>query len=242
MKAQKSGILLLAIFSICYACKHDPFPAPPRGSNPIDTTKNPTDTTVSSKPCHPDTIYFERDVMPILSANCAFSGCHDASTASDGVILTDYNNVVTTADVEPFDLDAGKLYENITEGDPEDRMPPPPRSPLSNAEISIIRNWILQGAQNLSCSSCDTTDLNYDDDIAMIFSQSCTSCHGGSTPEAGLLLTTYTEVRNAVENGQVLPRIKHQAGFNPMPPSGIKLEDCTISKIEKWVAAGYPEN
>jgi hypothetical protein len=101
--------------------------------------------------CDPDTVYFERDLLPLLNSSCAKSGCHDATTASDGVILDSYFNVMATADVKPGNPDDSDLYEVITDDDPDDRMPPPPLPPLSSDQIAMVRKWILQGAQNLIC-------------------------------------------------------------------------------------------
>lgn len=246
--------ITLAVLGI--SCQHEPFPAPPPGmtdttgtnpndtvTNPNDTTQNPNDTTVAGKPCDPDTIYFERDILPILSSNCAYSGCHDAVTAEDGVILVDYNSVMTSkADVRPGNPNGSDLYEKIVESDPDDRMPPPPNPPLTNEQIQAIRKWILQGAQNLKCDQCDTANVSFKDDIHPIFKTSCENCHGGSNPSGSRSMENYSEIRDAVENSEVLPRIKHVPGYAPMPPSGIKLDQCRINKIEAWARAGYPNN
>lgn len=250
------SLVIVAMIAIV-SCEHEPFPAPPPGTNPVDTTTNPNDTTQNpndttqnpndttkpGKPCDPDTIYFERDILPILSSNCAYSGCHDANTASDDVILDSYINVMTSkADVRPGDPDGSDLYEVITETDPGKRMPPPPNSPLTNAQIQKIRKWILQGAQDLSCDECDTSSVSFQNDIFPIFETSCQNCHGGSTPSANRSMENYSEIRDAVENSEVLPRINHVSGYPPMPPSGIKLDECKINKIEAWAMAGYPNN
>lgn len=249
-------MFLVAVVAALHACEHDPFPAPPPGMNdtiipnpndtttPIDTT-DPNDTTVTNTdPCHPDTVYFTKDILPILATNCANSGCHDAATAQDGVILNSYGNVINTAKVKGGDLDAGKLYEYITESDPDKRMPPPPNTPLSSSDIALIRKWILQGAQNLTCQE-DTVPpatLSFSNDIHPIFQQSCAPCHSGPNAPNGLLLTNYTQIKNGIQNNEVIQRINHQPGFNPMPPSGIKLSVSKLNKIDAWVAAGLPNN
>lgn len=238
-------ILIFTLSIIWVACEHEPFPAPPKIVNPADTTTNPPDTTTPpppGKPCDPDTVYFSRDILPILSTNCAYSGCHDAGTASDGVVLNNYMNVIGTADVRPGDPDGSDLYEMITESDPDDRMPPPPNNPLSQSEIAQIRKWIVQGAKNLTCDECDTTNISFQDHIKPIFDQSCVTCHSGGAPSGGLSLTNYGNIADAVINNEVIPRINHQPGFIKMPPSGIKLTDCKLKQIDLWVKAGVPNN
>jgi hypothetical protein len=106
---------------------------------------------ISGIPCHPDTVYFERDLLPVLRSSCAKSGCHDAGTAVDGVILESYAQVMATADVRPGNPDGSDLYEVLIEDDPDKRMPPSALPPLTNDQIAMVRKWILQGAQNLFC-------------------------------------------------------------------------------------------
>jgi mono/diheme cytochrome c family protein len=81
--------------------------------------------------------------------------------------------------------------------------------------------------------------VKYNDEVKNITSANCVSCHGGSTPQAGLDLSSYVNVRSAVENGNLLNRINNQA--NPMPPSGI-LSSSTRALVDQWVADGYLEN
>jgi len=63
------------------------------------------------------------------------------------IVLTadNYFGVVDGDTVEPFDLDGSKLWERVTETDPDKRMPFG-LDPLSNRQLTIIRDWILDGA------------------------------------------------------------------------------------------------
>jgi|TARA_B110000879_G_scaffold211742_1_gene305405 hypothetical protein len=83
------------------------------------------------------------------------------------------------------------------------------------------------------------TTIKYNDDVKNIISANCVSCHGGSSPQAGLDLSSYVNVRFAAENGNLLNRINDQV--NPMPQSGI-LPSSTRAVIDQWVADGYLEN
>jgi hypothetical protein len=83
------------------------------------------------------------------------------------------------------------------------------------------------------------TTIKYNDDVRNITSANCVSCHGGSSPQAGLDLSSYVNVRSAVENGNLLNRINSQS--SPMPPSGI-LSSSTRAVVDQWVTDGYLEN
>ena len=247
MKELKVLIYILLIFAAVFSCKHEPFPAPPNGmgndtiKDPTDTTTNPVDTTDPGKPCHPDTVYYLRDIQPILTKNCAVSGCHDAITREDGIQLTDYNHVNNPDVLRPFRPDNSDLFERITDSDPDDRMPPPPAAPLSAAEIALIKKWINQGALNLNCDECDTLNLTYNGQIKNIFN-TCTGCHGASNPSSGLSLTNYQQVKDALVGPyDLILRINGGDANNPQMPQGGMLSPCNIKKIETWYNNGMPQ-
>ena len=71
----------------------------------------------------------------------------DFSCPPKGVVLTadNYNGVVDGDEVRPFRPDNSKLWERVTDDDPDDRMPfglPP----LSQRQLDIIFDWIMNGA------------------------------------------------------------------------------------------------
>ena len=216
---------------------------------PIDSTDNPVDTTnidTSGVPCDPNTVYFNIDILPILKSNCAFSGCHNAATAQDGVILESYESTMQTADVEPFDLDGGKLYEVITEDDEDKRMPQPPNAPLTSDQINLIAKWILQGAKNLECDpnsgGCDTENVSFSGFVQPVIQNSCQGCHSGNSPSGDIDLTNYQNIKVVADNGRLFGAISWANGFENMPQGGDQLPQCTIDKIKSWIDAGAPNN
>ena len=211
------------------SCKHDVIQLPPGG-----------DTPTVSDDCDPDTVYFQNDILPIIVSNCAMSGCHDARSHQDGVVLDNYMNIVTTGEIKPGDPGDSELFEAITETDPEDIMPPPPSSPLSSNEIALIETWILQGALNNQCNECDTTNVSYASHVEAIIGTNCKGCHSGSNPQGGLLLETYDQVKSAVNNKDLVGRINLPAGAVGVMPEAGPMTDCNISTIEIWVNNGMP--
>ncbi len=247
-----SGLILST-----YSCQHD-MTMSEGGVTPVDTTgnggggnggtDNPTDTTVNQgDPCDPDVVYFELDVLPILRSNCAFSGCHDAASAQDGVNLTTYASVVNSADVEPYDLDGSDLYEVITDNDPDDRMPPVPNSRLTADQINIISRWIMQGATNETCDpdagGCDTEQVSYAAQIAPVLNTNCLGCHNNSAPSAGISVEGHDNVAALAQSGLLLGVVSWSAGYTPMPYGAASpLPECTVSQIQSWIEAGAPNN
>lgn len=232
------------------SCRHEPFePTDPMTTDTVDTTGVDTttvpDTTDTLHPCDPDSVYFKRDVLPILVGNCAMSGCHDAVTANKDVVLESYETVTTTADVDAGDPDASKLYQVLVETDPEDRMPYQ-SDPLSADQIALIRTWIAQGALDLTCDDpafCDTTNIAYSGFISQTMqNKGCVGCHNETLASGNVQLHDHMHVSASAQSGALLGSIKHESGYQAMPQNQDKLDDCTIAKIEAWILAGAPNN
>lgn len=211
-----------------------------------DTTYLPPPDTIH--PCNPDTIYFEMDVLPILLSSCGKSGCHDA-TAQEGVRLDSYAAAMASDVISPFDPNNSKMYEKITETDPEDVMPPPPETPLDNVQKEIIRKWIAQGAQNLFCDEmCDSVNVTFSGTIWPEIIQSyCFGCHNGVNASGGIHLENHNQVAAAAvkpagQTGSLWGAVNHANGNFPMPKNQAQLSDCKIAQIRKWINDGTPNN
>lgn len=87
---------------------------------------------------------------------------------------------------------------------------------------------------------CDTSNITFSATIDPIIDRNCKSCHfsGNGT---GVTLVSYNDIKALVDNGSLMGAIKHQAGYSPMPQGG-KLDDCTISKLDKWISDGALNN
>lgn len=240
---KKVYYIILFVLLAIGSCKHEPQEPPvtnnPGGGNGGGGNGGPDTTTF----CDPDSIYFEQQVLPLIVSSCAIPGCHDPGTAEDNVILNSYENIMNTADVDPFDPEGSDLYEVITEDDPDKFMPPPGEyPPLSAEEVQLIQNWILQGAQNLSCeSSCDTTNVTFSMKIEPIISTKCQGCHSGGEPQGGISLTNYAEVRDVALFGTMLDAVQHTGDATPMPYNSNQLPPCEVDLIRIWIENGAPQ-
>ena len=203
----------------------------------------PGDTTSTGNPCTPGVVYFEKDVLPILTTNCAYAGCHNATSAKEGVVLDSY--VKTLKVVKPSNPTASKLYKSITDTDPGDVMPPPPSPKLTTDQINIIYKWIAQGAKDEKCDdgpgSCVTTNVSFASYVKPQLA-SCTTCHKTGNAGGGINLDSYSGFKNAADNGRLYGAIAWSSGFNAMPPGGSRISDCALLKIKSWIDAGAPNN
>ena len=95
---------------------------------------------------------FNRDVRPILSDNCF--ACHgpDAGRRKAGLRLDQQGDAFADRRggpaIAPGDPAGSAVWRRITEGDPEERMPPPEaHKELSRQQVETIRRWIDAGAE-----------------------------------------------------------------------------------------------
>lgn len=232
------AIVLLSAMTLAAAsgCKHEPLLPRVEENVPPDTTTD----------CDPAVAYFQNDVMPLFASSCALGGCHNAASAQDGVVLTTYANIMNTGEVDPGNPDNSKLFEAITESDPDKRMPPPSSGiTLTQDQINTINDWIAQGAQNSICVSsvpCDTLAVSFASDVQPILSTYCLGCHSGSAPSGGIALSNHQQVLVTVNNGKLLGSVSHSPGFSPMPQGQAKLNDCNIALIRNWINQGASYN
>jgi uncharacterized membrane protein len=234
------AIIVCSVIVFITSCKHE---------LPINNTNNPGvgggsgGGGGSTQTCDPNTVYFNQQVLPILISNCSMSGCHDVSSHQDGVVLTSYSSVMSTADVRPYYPTSSKIYRVLNETDPSKRMPRPPQNPLTQQQKDLIFKWIQQGAKDLYCqNSCDSNSFTYSGAIKQIIADKCQGCHSGSSPAYNIDLSTYNGVKAKVNDGKLWGSINQLAGYFPMPKNGNKLSDCEIAQFRKWIAAGAPNN
>jgi len=188
------------------------------------------------------TVCFSRDILPIFISSCALSGCHDAVTHQGDYILDSYNNVMNGVElVVPFNPLNSKIYEVLI-ATGEDRMPPDPNAPLTSEQIAMIYDWINEGALDEDCPIlCDTSQYTYSAVIEPLIFNNCKGCHSGATPNAGVYLTNYDQIKAVADDGRLVDVINQANGKPLMPPSGT-LSGCQIQQIENWVNAGAPNN
>lgn len=190
-----------------------------------------------------DSICYEEEIQPLINSNCAKSGCHDAITHADGYDLSSYYGIIEL--VKPGKPDNSKLIEVISASG-EDVMPPPPDPPLNQEQVDLIRQWITEGAGiNIDCNVsvlCDTLNVTYSETITSIIQSNCLGCHSSTGTGGGILLNTYSGVKQQVTNGRLWGSINWQSGFSQMPQNAAKLSDCDITKIGIWIQDGAPNN
>ncbi len=93
-------------------------------------------------------------------------------------------------------------------------------------------------------TGCNTDNVTYSQTISAILITNCYNCHDNSNAanNGGIMVEGYDNLKALVDNGSFLGSIKHQEGYSFMPRDAAQLVACDISKIEKWIADGAPNN
>lgn len=219
------------------ACKHEPFAQVTDPENPLD----PPTTGL----CDPDSVYFQNQILPILVSNCTESGCHNAQDHEGGVVLDSYQSLLNTVENATLnDWHENKLMRVLLETDPADRMPLPPKPPLPQIQIDLIKTWLAQGARNNACDEnfggCDPSDAKFSTFVQPLIQAKCQGCHSGNNPQGGIKLASYAEIKVVALNGKLYNSLTRASNW--MPRGGAKLDDCNVQKIQAWVSAGAPQN
>ncbi len=230
----KKSVVLIFLFILTFvACKHLPSLTP----------HGPNDPPVGGAPCNADTVYFQNDILPIFQSSCAKSGCHNAASHREGIILTDYNNIISTGEIRGGDPSHGNIYSTITSSSSSDIMPPPPDAPLTADQIAKILKWIEQGALNNYCDGgCDTVDVKYSLQVKTLLANKCIGCHNTASTGGGISLDNYSGASSVAIDGRLIGSVSHATGYIQMPQGGSKLSACEIKIFQLWLDAGAPNN
>ncbi len=211
---------------VLVACKHEPEIVLRKGT--------PTDTTHTIVvPAANDSVCFNTQILPLITASCAQSGCHDAITAEEGLTLNSYAGIMN--------MGTSDLVRYITLNSNK-RMPPPPQPKMDTANINLIKRWVAEGAKNRICAptNCDTTNVAYSTHIAPLINTYCKGCHNLNNKGGGVNLDNYTDTKASALTGKMVCSITAN-GCAVMPKGGPALSKCNIRKIQIWASNNCPQ-
>lgn len=86
------------------------------------------------------------------------------------------------------------------------------------------------------------TDATYSDNVKTIIDGNCVSCHSSGGAASFRPLTTFAEVKAAVEDRGLLDRIQKQTGQSGIMPQGGRMSQSNIDLVVKWSTDGLKEN
>ncbi|GGB85045.1 hypothetical protein GCM10007424_26360 [Flavobacterium suaedae] len=84
--------------------------------------------------------------------------------------------------------------------------------------------------------------ITYDAHVKQIVDANCVTCHSAGATASFLPLTNYMEVKDAVENTDLLDRIQRQNGQPGLMPQTGRMPMNNIDAILEWNMDGLLEN
>ena len=236
------SFVLVTAFILLNACHHDIISINQNTTADPVVVVNPPTSSVSTGgnvTTSPDTVCFNTDILPLYVSYCGSSGCHDQTSHREGVITTDYLNLMNG--IRAKNSSSSRYYTIIGNG-----MPPRSSPQMTSTHIDLIKKWIDQGALNTQCSNvCDTNSYTYAGAIQTIITNNCGGCHGTKPGSSNIYLGDYASAKayisaNTTTFLNAINYVSTIAVSKRMPPSA-KLVDCKIIQIQKWIQKGYPQ-
>ena len=198
----------------------------------------------------PDSLVFERDVLPIFSRHC-FT-CHGKSSPQAGLELRTAKQALRGGHngrvVVPGAPDESPLWQKVSSRE----MPPKAfERKLTDLELATIRQWIEQGARfegaaDLPAVARQQLD-RFEHQVQPIFAQHCHACHGEEDPAGDLDLTQLATLLRGSINGPVIVEgfsdksvLIRKVASRAMPPPdhGDPLTRNELAVISQWVDKG----
>lgn len=84
--------------------------------------------------CSTVNVSFNQDILPLVQTNCAFAGCHGASSSNKGGPFTNYTQIKNKA----------SIIKSVT----GTRIMPQGGGSLTAEQIKLISCWVDAGAPN----------------------------------------------------------------------------------------------
>lgn len=134
MKNSGFNILLALSCTVFYSCTHKPMSSPLQIACKADTI-----TVVS----------FSREILPILTSNCALSGCHSGAAPKGHLNLEAANAYEQlwqsgSGFIDTENVTSSLLYSQLVSA----TQPMSPAGKLDTCTIALVRKWIAQKGKN----------------------------------------------------------------------------------------------
>lgn len=178
----------------------------------LDENGNPITETTAAQPLVATLKSIQEN---IFTPSCAISGCHTEGTAPFGLRLDNANQsaalLINTASFEapsllrvaPGDADNSFLVQKLEGTSGIGDQMPLNRTPLSEEQVAVIRQWINEGANadeaaGVTQKAKPLDNVRWQQVQQSVFTPYCVVCHSGVAPPADLNLTADYSYENLV--------------------------------------------
>jgi roadblock/LC7 domain-containing protein len=111
----------------------------------------PAAEPAGQKPAELSSVSYYRDIRPIIQLHC--QGCHQPAKAMGDFVMTSHAALLGKGEsgdpgVVPGKPEASKIVTQITPQDGKPPEMPKGKDPLNQHEVTLIKQWIFQGAKD----------------------------------------------------------------------------------------------
>lgn len=182
------------------------------------------------------------EAIQILQNRCA--SCHNEEKPEGEIgYITDVNALEYYRLVIPGEPQISPLYEQVANGSM------PPSGSLSQAEISVLYEWINTGLVEDTAGITPPTgntavlEAKWSSIYAKIVQPRCLSCHNATTQRGGVNLANHTVTLNTVQPGNPNASSFYTSTANgSMPQGGTPLSPAELAVVRDWILAGALNN
>tara|TARA_B100000029_G_C17447053_1_gene913644 strand:+ start:45 stop:1064 length:1020 start_codon:yes stop_codon:yes gene_type:complete len=119
---------------------------------------------------------YQSEIQPIWNNHCG--NCH-LGNSSGGLNLSNYDNLMSADVIVPGNHMSSELYDRITRDNADTGDMPPGGAALTDEQISLIAQWIDEGAleEEAQIEGCtDPNAITCEDDVVEPFFPACDTC------------------------------------------------------------------
>ena len=174
-------------------------------------------------------VCFARDILPVFISSCANAGCHDAVTHREGFIMTDYSNIIAKEFV-PGNANESKICTGS-------------KCLWFVPVVLLLAGCYYDNQEALYLNveltnPADSLPATFSGDIVPVLQVYCWTCHSNANAQSkgkGIFLSSYSDVKSAVDNGSFYGSISWDVAYVRMPYLAGKMPSPEISKVKRWI-------
>lgn len=233
------GSIILLSFQNCSLQKPNPLNL---DANSASSSTNQSSGSGTPPPLTGNSI--EAQAITLLQNKCY--ACHGTVTSGGITQINNPSYLIANNLIIPGNPDGSPIYASVLAG----RMPIGSTA-LSQAELDLLRQWILGGAKAPTDTSTVAPpvviplEATYASIQANILTPKCVYCHSATLAKDGIRLDSYTSVKKYIASG-VLPtetKLYQVTSSGEMPPRpDVGLTDNELKVLKDWIATGAPNN
>lgn len=199
-----------------------------------------------------DSADFESQILPILARRCG--ECHRSELSKGGLDLSSLAALRRGGESGETMLASSLSESRLWQVIEENEMPPNDKTPLSERETTLLREWMEAAIRTMERDGQPTKSRTQHDVLPIVLLR-CTTCHGAQLRQGGLDLRTRKGMLVGGKSGPAISLGDPDASLmirrvesHACPPQNQLLKffvrrppKSEVAVLRDWIAAGAPQ-